>query len=172
MQAMREFSRVEAIVPFSVRLLDKDEVNLLKARAFGDVSFYSSRPVEEPADRGTAEWLKFLNQKLDFLISLISMNSQGFSSLPLSKVNISGGGLSFLSDQVYQKSDILEIKIVLENPNPVALYLYGEVVACEPKESQNLIRLKFINIDEDVRDQIIKFVFHRQRQIIRQKRET
>jgi c-di-GMP-binding flagellar brake protein YcgR len=45
------------------------------------------------------------------------------------------------------------------------------VVNCEPKDKGYRVGLKFINIDEDVRDNIVKFVFHRQRQILRQKRE-
>lgn len=169
---MREFSRVEAYVPLSVRLLQKDEIEIAKSRLSGDIAFYASRPLDEPADRALSEWLKYINQKLDFLISIITMEQQGFSSLPINKVDISGGGLSFRSEKPYKKGDLLEIKIVIENPNPLALYLYGEVISCEALEKDFRIGVKFINIDEDVRDQIVKFVFYRQRQLIRQKREA
>jgi len=33
------------------------------------------------------------------------------------------------------------------------------------------LAVEFINIDEDIRDYIVRFVFHRQRQIIRQQKE-
>lgn len=168
---MREFSRVEAYVPLSVRLLKKDEVEMVKSRLSGDITFLSSKPIDEPSDKALAEWLKFINQKIDFLISIITIEQQGFSSLPINKVDISGGGMSFRSKIPYERGNVLEIKMVIENPTPLALYLYGEVISCEAIDHEFRIGLKFVNIDEDVRDQIVKFVFHRQRQIIRQRRE-
>lgn len=168
---MREFSRVEANIPLGVRVLSETEKDRVKSRLSGDITFIMTKPAEEPSDRALAEWLKIINQKLDFLISMITMVQQGFSSLPLNKVDISGGGMSFLSDYPYEIGDILELKMVIENPAPLALYVYGEVVNCESMENVFKIGVKFVNIDEDVRDQIVKFVFHRQRQILRQKRE-
>lgn len=168
---MREFSRVDAYIPLGIRVISATERNRVKARLSGDITFITTKPAEEPADRALAEWLKIINQKIDFLISLITMEQQGFSSLPLNKVDISGGGMSFISDYPYEQGDMLELKMVIENPAPLALYVYGEVIHCESIDSGFRVRVKFVNIDEDVRDQIVKFVFHRQRQILRQKRE-
>ncbi|MCX8034192.1 MAG: PilZ domain-containing protein [Thermodesulfovibrio sp.] len=168
---MREFSRVEAYIPVGIRAVSETERDRIKARLSGDITFITTKPAEEPVDRALAEWLKIINQKLDFLISLITMEQQGFSSLPLNKVDISGGGMSFFSDYAYEPGDILELKMVIENPAPLALYVYGEVISCESINNEFRIGVKFINIDEDVRDQIVKFVFHRQRQILRQKKE-
>lgn len=168
---MREFSRVEAHIPLAVRLIKENEKNKIKARLIGDISFISNKPIDEPLDKALADWLKLLNAKLDFLISLITMDQQGFSTLPINKVDISAGGISFVSEYSYDIGDILEIKTVIENPTPLALYLYGQVIRCENIDNEFLVSVKFINIDEDVRDHIIKFVFHRQRQILRQKRE-
>jgi hypothetical protein len=168
---MREFSRVDACIPLSARLVSEEEKNRIKSRISSDLTFISSRPFDEPVDNAQAEWLKIINQKIDFLINLITMQQQGFSSLPLTQVDISGGGINFYSEYPYKKGDILELKMVLETPSPIALYIYGEVVNCEPKDKGYRVGLKFINIDEDVRDNIVKFVFHRQRQILRQKRE-
>lgn len=168
---MREFSRVEAYIPVNVRVVSETEKEKVKARLSGDITFIMTKPAEEPVDRALAEWLKIINQKLDFLISIITMEQQGFSSLPLNKVDISGGGMSFLSDCPYERGDMLELKMVIENPAPLALYVYGEVISCENINNEFRIGVKFVNIDEDVRDQIVKFVFHRQRQILRQKKE-
>jgi len=76
-----------------------------------------------------------------------------------------------MSDSPYNKGDILELKTVLEAPSPVALYLYGEVLKCEKLNAGYRIAVQFINIEEDIRDHIVRFVFYRQRQILRQKKE-
>lgn len=169
-QKMREFSRVDAIIPLGVRLISPEEKKRIKARIFGEVSFIPT-PIDEPMDKVLAEWLKMINSKLDYLINLWNLKEGGFSSLPLTEVNISGGGMSFISDLSYNKGDILELKVILESPSAVALYLYGEVVNCQIINNAFRVAVKFINIDEDIRDHIIRFVFHRQRQLLRQKKE-
>ncbi|WP_297214086.1 MULTISPECIES: PilZ domain-containing protein [Thermodesulfovibrio] len=169
---MREYSRVDATIPLGITVIGEDEKDMRKARIAGDMTF-GNVPAEEPTDRALAEWLKIINSKLDYLINLWSFHQEGFSCLPIYEVNISGGGMSFNSDVCYEEGKVLELKTVLESPSSIALYLYGEVVKCEKLKDKDKFRvaLKFINIDEDIRDHIIRFVFHRQRQILRQKRE-
>ncbi|GAB5046060.1 PilZ domain-containing protein [Thermodesulfovibrio sp. TK110] len=169
-QRMREFSRVDAVIPLGVRVICPEETKRVKARISGEVSF-THTPFDEPSDKALAQWIKIINAKLDYLINLLSFKEEGFSSLPLTGVNISGGGMSFDSDVSYNKGDILELKMVLESPSPVALFLYGEVVKCELVNNAYRVAVKFINIEEDIRDHIVRFVFHRQRQLLRQKRE-
>jgi len=167
---MREFSRVDAVIPLGVRLVSQEEKQRIKAKILGEVSFPNA-PFDEPADKALAQWIKIINAKLDYLINLWSFKEEGFSSLPITEVNISGGGMSFIYDLPYNKGDILELKTVLEAPSPVALFLYGEVVKCEPVNNAYRVAVKFVNIEEDIRDYIVRFVFHRQRQLLRQKRE-
>ncbi|MCX7724979.1 MAG: PilZ domain-containing protein [Thermodesulfovibrio sp.] len=169
-QKMREYSRVDAIVPLGVRLISNEEKQRIKSRISGEISF-THPPVEEPTDKALAQWIKFINSKLDYLINLWTFRENGFACLPPTEVNISGGGMSFISDVPYNKGDILELKVVLDLPLPVALFLYGEVVKSEKVNNGYRVAVKFINIEEDIRDYIIRFVFHRQRQLIRQKRE-
>ncbi len=167
---MREFSRVEAYIPLSIRILSEKEKEKVKARLSYDINLLLSKPSEEPSDGALAEWLKVLNQKLDFLINIITMEQKGFSNLPFHKVDISGGGMSFISECPYELGDFLELKMVLETPSPLALFLYGEVIYSEAIADGYKIGVKFINIEEEVRDQIVKFVFYRERQILREKR--
>lgn len=168
-QKIREFSRVDANIPLEIKLIPKEEKPHIKSRTSSAPFLYT--PVDEPSDKTLAEWIKLINAKLDYLINIFSLHQEGFSQLPVRRVNISGGGMRFTSEQFFNIGDIVELKTVLETPAQVALYLYGEVVNVEKVDKNFLIFVKFINIDEDVRDYIIRFVFHRQRQIIRQKRE-
>lgn len=166
---MREFSRVDACIPLAVRLVSDEEKRRIKSKVFGEITFIPL-PKEEPLDKALFQWIKVINTKLDYLINLFTMKQEGFSGLPIYEVNISGGGMSFNYHMSFNKGDILELKTVLEAPEPIALCLYGEVVNCEILNGNYKIALKFINIDEDTRDYIIKFVFYRQRQILREKK--
>lgn len=168
---MREFSRVDANIPLSVRLVTEEEKPNIRARISGDLTIISPTPYEEPSDKTLAEWLKCINSKLDFLINLLSIKQEGFSSLPVKHVNIGGGGISFFSDTSFNIGDVIELKTVLELLYPVAMYLYGKVLSCEKIDGEYKVAVEFINIDEDIRDYIVRFVFHRQRQIIRQQKE-
>jgi c-di-GMP-binding flagellar brake protein YcgR len=85
-------------------------------------------------------------------------------------VNISGGGMSFSAKENYKPGNILELKMLLPLLPPVALYLYGEVVKTQSQPEGPLIFVKFIAIDEEIRDELVKFVFKRQRDILREKR--
>lgn len=170
-QKMREFSRIDAVIPFSARLVSSEDKTKVKSRILGEINF-AQTPVEEPLDKVLAQWLKVINAKLDYLINLWSLKEEGFSCLPTAEVNISGGGMSFISDIPYNKGDILELKMVLETPSPVALFLYGEVVKCETLNSGYRVAVQFVNIDEDIRDYVVRFVFYRQRQLLRQKKEV
>jgi len=86
------------------------------------------------------------------------------------QINISGGGLSFAATEPYNRGDILEVMMVLAAGTSVALYVYGEVVAAERRSDGYEIGLKFVAMGDEIRDEICRFVFERERQILREKR--
>ncbi|MFZ7104615.1 MAG: flagellar brake protein [Peptococcaceae bacterium] len=82
--------------------------------------------------------------------------------------DLSGGGTQFISKIKYNKGDILEIK----------LHLYDDLVCAKARvmwvfnEISNdterfLVGIKFMDISEKTRDSIIKFVFAKQRELIK-----
>lgn len=168
---MREFSRVDASIPLDVRLLTPEEAKAAKSKVSADttITYLSTPPDHE--DRILSDWLKMLNDKLDSILTLLTFHKEGFSSLPYRDVNISGGGMSFMWNQGFSKGSILELKMLLPMFPPVALYVYGEVVTSEPKGETYRIAVKFVKIDEEIRDEIVRFVFKKQRDVMRQKRK-
>ncbi|MFB3925289.1 MAG: PilZ domain-containing protein [Syntrophales bacterium] len=166
----REFSRVDACIPFDYRPVLKEKQEAVKSRVSREVSFIQSPPLPELENEPLAAWLKTLNSKLDSIISLLTYHREGFLSLPMRNVNISGGGMSFSTGEKHRPGDILEIKMMLHLLQPVALYLYGEVVYCDEREGRYLTGIKFIEMDEEVTNEIVKFVFEVQRGILREKR--
>jgi hypothetical protein len=167
----REFSRVDANIPLASRLVPPDENKDLRPRVMGQIDTAEFRSLPDVEDKALNNWMKMLNAKLDAIINMITFQREGFSSLPFTNVNISGGGLSFYSKDWYNVGDILELKMLLPLMPPTALYLYGKVMKVEKPAEGYLIGVKFLDLDEDIQDLIVRFVFQRQRDILREKRK-
>ncbi len=168
----REFSRVSVFIPVAIRVLSTEDHNRVKSRLSGDAVLAGFKKLPSIEDQCTAEWLALLNNKLDTIIRMMTFDHEGFFSLPYMSVNIGGGGMSFDSSTTYNIGDILEIKTLLNTPRPLALYLYGEVVNVEPHEGTFTICTQFVLMDDIIRDEIIRFVFEKEREILREKRRV
>lgn len=169
-QTSREYSRVDAHVPFEVRLVPLDERDSMKSRTSSRTSLAETRTLPELADKVLAEWVKALNSKLDAILNMMTLEREGFGSMPLARVNISGGGIGFFSKEKYNVGEIVEVKTILPIMPPVALVIYGEIVKAERLTNNYMIAMKFVATDEEVRDEIVKFVFAKQREMLREKR--
>jgi len=169
-QTQREFSRIDAHVPFEVRVVPVEERETIRARTSGATTFAETRALPELQDKILAEWIKAMNSKLDAIVNMLTFQREGFGSLPFAQVNISGGGIGFFSKDMHNVGDTVEMKIILPMMPPVALFLYGEVVKSERMTNGYMTATKFAGMDEEVRDEVVKFVFSRQREILREKR--
>jgi c-di-GMP-binding flagellar brake protein YcgR len=65
---------------------------------------------------------------------------------------------------------MLEIKMILPVTMSSTLYVYGEVVDVRQREDFFQTAVKFMTIDDDIREQIVQFVFKAQRDILRHKK--
>ncbi len=165
----REYSRVEAYVPFDIRVVPPEEHTAIWSRVSGDTILECATP-PDIEDKILAAWFKMINAKLDLITNTLTLQHEGFYSLPVQCVNISGGGLSFFSKTKYEMGDILEIRMILSMLRSIALYIYGKVVQVRSQGADHQISVKYVAMDDEIREAIIKFVFHRERQIIREKR--
>lgn len=168
----REYSRVSVFVPVEIRLLPEEQHQRVKSRLSGDAVLAGFQELPSAEDQFTAEWLTLLNNKLDTIIRMLTFDHEGFYSLSYMHVNISGGGMSFETPTAYNAGDILEIKTLLNTPRQIALYLYGEVVNVEQREGTYMICTQFVLMDDTIRDEIIRFVFEKEREILREKRRV
>jgi len=171
-QSRREYSRVDVYIPMDFRLLPPDDQQRVKSHLAGDAILSEFRGLPAIEDALTAEWLTILNNKLDTIIRMLTFDHEGFIGLPYVSVNISGGGMRFDSPQAFAIGDILEVRIMLSAPRRLALYVYGEVTKNEPKGDIFSTAIKYIRMDDTIRNEIIQFVFEREREILREKRRT
>lgn len=168
----REYSRVDAYIPFDYRIVADEEKDYIQARILGHAATPELKPIPDMGERDyvIGEWLKILNLKLDTVIRLITLQHEGYFGLPSRAVSVSGGGMSFLMPQAIPLGTILEIKLMLTRNQPVAMCIYGEVAKSVPKDGSYFIAVRYVHMDVSVRDEIIRFVFEREREIIREKR--
>ena len=168
----RDYSRVDAYIPFDYRIVADDEKDHIQARISGNTATSEFRPIQAMGDYDYifGEWLKILNAKLDTVIRLMTLQREGYFGLPFKTVNISGGGMSFLLTEAIPLDKILEIKIMLTWNQPVAMCIYGEVAKSDQRQDGYFTAVRYVHMDTFIRDEIIRFVFEREREIIREKR--
>lgn len=168
----REYSRVEAYLPFEYRIVAQEEREHIQSRISGVTNTAEFRPVQDLVDHDhiLGEWLKMLNTKLDTVIRLITLQREGYFGLSYKTVSISGGGMSFTLPEAVSVGKILEFKIMLTWNQPLAMCIYGEVTKSIQQGQAHLTAVKYVHMDASIRDEIIRFVFEREREIIREKR--
>ncbi len=162
-----EFSPVEAHAPIEVRLLTgvgEDEVH---TRLSTDTQLSSVSELPEHDDKTLSAWLKMINAKLEAIIGLLDRESSEFRSLNYRKMEISGGGIRLELNGEFPVGGIVEVRMMMPIIPPVALYVYGRVTECR----EGAVSIKYLPMDEEIRDRIVHFVFLRQREIFREKRE-
>jgi len=166
----REFCRVDASLPFTFRILTDEDAKTVPCRSIAFSASVTEPSLPEVDNPVLSEWLKALNTKLDEIIKLLTLNQAGFTTLPFKPINISGSGMCFPSPEPIPVGTIVEVQLILTGVNPVPLYLVGEVVSSDKEGVKYKTAMRFINIDEAIRNEIIRFVFAREREILREKK--
>lgn len=168
---MREYSRVDATIPMEVRTVPEEERGGLRSRTSTESIAADLQSLPEVADSELSECLKIINTKLDTIINMLTFQTRECCSLHLTCVNISAGGVRTVLTDAHRLGDFVEVKMMFPTLPYVVFYVYGDVVRCERLEDGRYqTSIEFTAIDEEIRDKIAKFVFERQREILRMKR--
>jgi hypothetical protein len=163
----REYSRIDAYIPLTFRLIPEEEQPLVRSRISGDIMLADFKLMPALEDNPKLEWFNELNEKIDNIIHILTIQYEGFHSLSFKFINISGNGLKFSSQQYFSPGDLLEFKMILTMYKPVALYVYGKVVNVEKQTSGYFISVSFYMMDSTIRDQIVRFTFEMERETLR-----
>lgn len=81
-------------------------------------------------------------------------------------LDLSGGGMRFVSNRVLEKSKEIMCHLVFEGEEVSNLYIISEIIASDESiNDKNYIinRTRFINIENKDREKIVKFIFEEQR---------
>ena len=101
---------------------------------------------------------------------LPSTPASSWAQETVKKVDISGAGMAFDSDDFFSLGDIIALKIMFKKDWAVPLLVYGEVVRVEPYIRYCRVAVKFVAVDDRIKSMILRFVFERERDIIAEKR--
>ena len=169
-QNKREYARLETHIPIEIKMVPPDERNNIRGGMGKDapLSLPVPQAVEDPL---LSEWLKYIDAKMEAILRLIDVQTRNMPNMTLKTEDISGGGLSFISPDKFSLGDMLEVKILYPASTPQFLYLHGEVVQSQERSDGYFTTLRFVPIDDSVRDKIIRLVFEKEREILREKRK-
>ena len=167
----REYSRVDTYLSLQVSLVPPEARTNLRSCCSHEFFGVAFPPLPDIEDQALAQCLQIISGKLDAVLKALSLQGEGVQARQVSPVNISGGGLRFSSSEPFLVGDVIEIKLVLPTHPDTVFYVYGDVVRSEPMSCEgNNVSVNFTVIDEDIRSKIVKFVFEKQREQLRNKR--
>ncbi|WP_457570414.1 PilZ domain-containing protein [Desulfovulcanus sp.] len=124
--------------------------------------------------RELVTFLQNMDAKLDMILSLLSQDSiQEDFPIRGEVVEISGAGLKFVSKTEFKEKEALELAIVLSQLPLRVVSVVGLILRLE--NVQNLAEapvyvVKFTNIRDIDRENIVQFVFQEQREQIRERK--
>jgi PilZ domain len=123
-----------------------------------------------------ADYLKLIDTKVDLLAQAIMMQGFQFKENDTRNVNISATGIAFNCEELLNEGDYLEIKMMLISSMAV-IVTYGKVVYCNNGQSTDnqypyFIGVDFLNMKDEDREMLIKYVVKKQLQQIRDKKQV
>lgn len=181
----REFFRIRDRIPLEFRRISRDEFLRLQ-----DAIRYNSTQVidrlhelyflEGHCESGNETdqmhaYMQMINKKLDMIIEILGKSSTGENYTTINTdVDISGAGVRFMCESSLTEEDFVELKIIVPIfPYPKITCLC-QVVRVEQRDDAGPRKcaLKFMVINEKDQDILINYVFLKERQCLRQKKET
>lgn len=160
----------EAYTGKEYKLVDQD----LSVEDFTLQPFMEDTAKEEEAQRidpFIVNNLIDINLKLNLILTMLSSNREPsiFSQRPV-EVNLSEGGIAFVTRETFEKGDFLQLTILLP-VFPIALIrARGEVVRSTSLTGNNrVVGIKFIDINEENQDKIVCYLFKKERERLRNK---
>lgn len=191
----REFQRVDSFLMMKYQVFDPKEIEMAKYYVMENEQEFISKSIKDLEKEivnteDSEKWLLLLqhvnnmnkdfNKKLDSIIDMIhedEAKKSGMKKCPI--LNISGSGFSFLDDIELKKNDLIKVCVYSGEFESSSLKCLAKVVRNKGRTQRKGFSDKeyyeysshIYFIKEDDRERIIKYVFKRQREIIREAKE-
>ncbi|MBW1938196.1 MAG: PilZ domain-containing protein [Deltaproteobacteria bacterium] len=144
----------------------KDKPLIIYKNIFGEP--FKTPEIEEVNLKLLYELIYQTNLKMDRILDMLEgKRTEKYAVSENENVNISGAGIRFAADQAFSIGDIIALRIFLATQTQINVL--GEVrkVIESEKKGKYFIAVKFVELSENDREMIIKYVFKRQREILR-----
>lgn len=171
----RKFVRVNDILKVDYQKVPQEDYNRCQNRSeiilndiFGES--FKMPEIEEVDLELLYKLIYQANLKIDRILDLLGNKEKNrYESVGQENVNISGSGMKFIAGRRFSTGDVIAIQIFLPLPSKTQLNLLGKVISVKPSdlEMKYEICVTFVDLTEKDREAIVKYVFQRQREIIR-----
>lgn len=111
--------------------------------------------------RAVADYLSLQNRKIDAIAKQMLNNQDSSSKHAKMQINLSEGGLAFVSSKAFYKGQYLAVRIHFL-PDHMSLAVYAQVIRCQSKEDEHQIAVKFHNLDDQQRQILSKQILQAQ----------
>lgn len=184
----REYFRIRDRIPISYRKLsEKEAMNLKKLIRYSSSAniedFKGLGSIIEKIHKKIGEedelflFLSMIDKKLDRIMEYIMTQKRenDTEEIKYHDVEISGSGMKFYPELESDVGDLLEFKIILPIFGFPKIYAIGRVQRTGKEEFdgelKSYIAVKFLEINENDREILIRYLFKRQREMIRAEKE-
>jgi len=171
----RNYTRVDDILSVNHKKILHDEYNqfsnapsMIFENIFGES--FNIPELEDVSLKMLYDLMYRVSLKMDRILSTLESKRLGkYESTDDKLVNISGAGMRFVTDPIYAIGDLIALHFMLPLANQPIINVLGEVVKITESEQENKCNtsVKFSDLSEDDREVIIKYVFQRQRELLR-----
>lgn len=183
----REFFRINDTVFVEISVIDDDELqhrmavinnplpndeNLAQQQLL-ELSTSLTHLIDQinQSDRETARALRILDEKINLISSSIQHQKNVAEHQDTIDVNLSGGGIAFLSSDKYANKSPIGVSIELSHSgtfiSAIAVVISCEKLADAPEQTPYFLRLAFSYMSEHDRNLLVKHTLSRQAQILR-----
>ncbi|MDP8224551.1 MAG: PilZ domain-containing protein [Candidatus Lernaella stagnicola] len=175
--------RVEVIDP-QVKQEALDRIALERLTTGLDDPVYHSQRMEQEmqsrerlSNNALNNRLAAIEAKLDALVNYLTQRDMEETWGPVQPVNISAGGVMFPFDQSVEAGTLLKIALLMQTMPPHPIVCVSEVIRTRDPDpswgSEKAFRIaaRFVDIDPEDRDRIVRRVFEVQRMFLRLARE-
>lgn len=166
----REFFRIDDMIAISARKIfpvEKKSSRITRGEIIELSEFDRPDPSINPK---LWRLLNEINGKLNMILKILDKDYKDMVDYRYQKVNLSAGGIRFISDEPVSKGDIMEVMMKLNTCPPLNIITYGEVVRVNEKDSKYEVALSFKDAEDEIKEAILRYTLQRQREIIKKER--
>lgn len=168
----RRFFRVDDVIQVSLKKIEPQK--LYRCRMFyglGQVCSIDINGEDYGVNPYILKILKNIDEKLSMLLERIEMEREGFNKTDFQIVNISASGIRLVTKEDCMEDDIVEIKMLLPSVPTIGIIAYGKVIKVKDVEGGKEIAVNFIDMDEEICDELVQYTLKRQREFLRKQKK-
>jgi c-di-GMP-binding flagellar brake protein YcgR len=109
-----------------------------------------------------------MNNKIDNILELLKNNEIIAELTTVNAIDISGGGLSFFSKEIFEEEDLIYVESdIAESYHRIRISVLCKIVSIIKTSKGFIYGANYEKIDKDLREEIIRFIFEKEREIIK-----